>query len=316
MPLIVHPEGWRLYYKKAWRSNFFIKFDPAYYSVFHKTKAFYEIINLILSKLSFQLNKKRDLLEFNNFKIYTASNSLFIIINISFLLKNFLKEITVFSHRADMFPESYYKLLFRKNIENPFTTKSFPPKAKFPHFIFENIFFKYPLEDEFKNLLPLPYMIHNHSYFKFLTHCIFFFSILPLFCFIKIFINTSILNLLKKKNYKTQVYFVGSNPLFFLNPNRILNKTLYYLTEKEFSPRRALKWTIIELQKLYPMYKKTLKGYKVVLAGRFTRKDRAVYLWRHYGSIPNNTKLANIDYSYKYLNTIYGRCIIQLWLCY
>jgi ribosomal protein S3 len=39
-------------------------------------------------------------------------------------------------------------------------------------------------------------------------------------------------------------------------------------------------------------------GYKMAFRGRFSRKQRASFIWLHNGKVPLNTLKAHIDYSF------------------
>lgn len=109
MPFIVHPEGWRLYFKKTWRSNFFLKSDTAYYGAIHKTKVLYGVVNSLLILLSLKLKRYKNFLEFSNFKIFAANESIFIIVKVSLFLKILFDELELSQHRARMIPKSFYQ---------------------------------------------------------------------------------------------------------------------------------------------------------------------------------------------------------------
>lgn len=159
-----------------------------------------------------------------------------------------------------------------------------------------------------------PYALQHKASFKLTKLLFLFFSVFPLFHYFKSYINKIILNYLQGSRYKVKVYFAGVNSAT-INPELILNKASQFLIKDKFSPRKTLYKTLGEITKLYKV-DSSVRGYKLVLAGRFTRRDRAIYLWRNFGGIPNNTRTADVEYSYKYVHLPYGKCIIQLWLCY
>jgi ribosomal protein S3 len=50
------------------------------------------------------------------------------------------------------------------------------------------------------------------------------------------------------------------------------------------------------------------------LAGRFTRRDRATFVWKSFGKMNLNTKTSFIDYYVKDVQLPYSRCIAKLWV--
>lgn len=60
-------------------------------------------------------------------------------------------------------------------------------------------------------------------------------------------------------------------------------------------------------------YKK-IYGFKILVSGRFSRRDRAVYFWDVKGKIPLNSTTKNIDYCMLGVNLKNSRSGIKVWL--
>lgn len=71
--------------------------------------------------------------------------------------------------------------------------------------------------------------------------------------------------------------------------------------------------SITKILQLYIKYN-LIFGYKILCMGRFSRKDRASYIWRSF-KIPLNTKFSAIDFSWRNIILKYSICIIKVWIC-
>jgi len=56
-----------------------------------------------------------------------------------------------------------------------------------------------------------------------------------------------------------------------------------------------------------------IKGFKIIVAGRITRKERAAYLVRHFGDVTLGTKSCNIDYAADFKIMRFGVVGIKVW---
>lgn len=103
---------------------------------------------------------------------------------------------------------------------------------------------------------------------------IIFFSLYPLFVFFKQYI-IFLATILFPQNFRTSIHFFGLNQ-YAPNPKDLLNLAEYLITELDYSPTKTL-YTLLSILRDYESSGK-IKGFKLLLAGRFTRRDRAVYL--------------------------------------
>jgi ribosomal protein S3 len=60
--------------------------------------------------------------------------------------------------------------------------------------------------------------------------------------------------------------------------------------------------------------KRIVKGYKITCSGRFSRKQRATYSWKSFGSLAFSTVKSKLDYSYRTIALKYSSCTIKVWV--
>lgn len=60
--------------------------------------------------------------------------------------------------------------------------------------------------------------------------------------------------------------------------------------------------------------KRIVKGYKITCSGRFSRKQRATYSWKTFGSLAFSTVKSKLDYSYRTIALKYSSCTIKVWV--
>lgn len=60
--------------------------------------------------------------------------------------------------------------------------------------------------------------------------------------------------------------------------------------------------------------KKIVKGYKITCSGRFSRKQRATYSWKSFGSLAFSTVKSKLDYSTRTIALKYSSCTIKVWV--
>lgn len=147
--------------------------------------------------------------------------------------------------------------------------------------------------------------------------------------FYKVFI------LFNKVVFKSKAYF----NFIFLNTFNVLNFMSYFIKYKQKLPVKLINFSMFFYknilhyeylkrywskfknfnlrnirQKYIFRYKSVLMGYKFAFRGRFSRKQRASFIWIHEGKVPLNTLNLFIDYSFLTItlkNSIVG---IKIWL--
>ena len=77
--------------------------------------------------------------------------------------------------------------------------------------------------------------------------------------------------------------------------------------EKRIPFRRAMKSAIQRAQRAQ------IKGIKIQVSGRLNGAEIARSEWLRKGQVPLQTLRANVDYSFRTANTIYGLLGIKIW---
>lgn len=116
---------------------------------------------------------------------------------------------------------------------------------------------------------------------------------------------------------------LGKIDVYILNVSKlkVVSAKILLLYVVKFLKRRRRVTKIVKLfykiMRILNFFKKKfmLRGFKLLLAGRFLRRDRATFIWRSKGSVPLATKLAKIDFAACSVQMKYSRPIVKLWLC-
>ena len=139
-----------------------------------------------------------------------------------------------------------------------------------------------------------------------------YFLILPLFIFLKIFFT-----------YIYKKYFFPINNSFITNFFFIIKKkidlgseTVIYFIIDKLNQRYKLPRIFYLLNQILTREIKyhRIRGYKILCAGRFSRKDRATYIFSQFKT-PLTTKLAPISFSWYNIILKYSICILKVWIC-
>lgn len=112
----------------------------------------------------------------------------------------------------------------------------------------------------------------------------------------------------KKLQSKTQIRI---NVIEVTDPDReapIIAEFISQQLEKRVAFRRAIRQAIQRIQKAQ------IKGAKIQVSGRLNGAEIARSEWVREGRVPLQTLRADIDYSYKTAQTIYGVLGIKVWL--
>ena len=297
MSYLVHPLGWRLYFSKYWKINFFSS-KRAFLILFFKTKLIFEIVLSILNKY-YLLNQKRDILRFSTFKIFLNSSFLFVLIQYKLYWKNIFFEFDFLNYKKNLYLRRNYFISFKKKknyLINNFKRNRISLLYRFDE----------EEEDNFSFILTHEFSKYYKFFFK---KIFFFFFFLPQLMFLKDFlINT--LNKVDSISMK-KIFFLGLNQKTF-NINDVLNLIEILLRLK--LKANFILYRIIKILKFYKK-KQKLKGFKFLLAGRFSRRDRATFLWRTFGAVSLGSRLSVIEYYTRPVILQYSKCIAKIWLC-
>ena len=118
-------------------------------------------------------------------------------------------------------------------------------------------------------------------------------------------LRSEITRILSKKNQ------IRINVLEVTEPDReapIIAEFISQQLEKRVAFRRAMRQAIQRVQKAH------VKGIKIQVSGRLNGAEIARSEWIREGRVPLQTLRADIDYSYKRAQTIYGVLGIKVWL--
>lgn len=153
-------------------------------------------------------------------------------------------------------------------------------------FVYIQIFYKCLLESYYLQSKKFNKVILNILFFK-----VFLLLQFNFFYFIKKVINTKII-------------FISS---FFFNKyiNFKYLKFIWYSFKK---------YNFRKVRDLYrPRYKGIMSGYKMAFRGRFSRKQRASFIWVHSGKVPLNTIRKKVDYTFFTIPLKNSLVSIKLW---
>ena len=138
-----------------------------------------------------------------------------------------------------------------------------------------------------------------------------------LFNFIKIFLK------LKKKMYNVfnRIYLNNISVIITICLKKYsrwkftadyLNDLIIVRLKQNYRIRDIMRFIIKYLNRI--LKKKRIIGYAILLKGRFSRKDRAVYQLKRFGKTKKTNKVSIIDFSNKSVNLTYSKAAISIWV--
>lgn len=140
-----------------------------------------------------------------------------------------------------------------------------------------------------------------------------FFKLMPLLYEMKLFFYEYFRRTLNLRCF--DVYLLNVNKGTGVNARLILEFVENFLRRRRRVTKiNKLFYRLLKIIKFF--YKKyRWAGFKLMLAGRFLRRDRATFIWRTKGAVPLSTKLAKIDFAARPMQMKYSRPILKLWIC-
>ena len=94
---------------------------------------------------------------------------------------------------------------------------------------------------------------------------------------------------------KINVYFlIRSRFNFQISAELVAEFLVLWFLKKKFTVKEILGTLLNFLKKSIAI--KNIGGYAILMRGRFTRKDRAVYSWKRMGAMPLSHRISNVDY--------------------
>ena len=314
MSCLVNPVGWRLYYRRHWDVNIYVR--ERFYPILNfKLQAIRAFLNNFLKVSSIRF-RGRNLITFLDVRLLANGKDVFIIIYFRLNWNKLAKDLKVVHTRFMKNTKEFYDPPVHGLITKKPRPSSF--RAAVMHYSFSTddkverkIFF---ISKNHRKMLPnytFPYQDKaDYQLFKILLN---FFAFAPLFEFYKIYITTILNNFIYKNKIVSHIYFVPITPIYMIRADFLSKYVRYVILKRRYSPGRALyaalkiirKW-----QKIQP-----IKGYKVLLAGRFSRRDRATYMWRNMGAVKLGDRLSSIDFFSLPILSTYSKAVIKIWIC-
>jgi hypothetical protein len=136
------------------------------------------------------------------------------------------------------------------------------------------------------------------------------FFLVPLTIELKRFIASSI-SKIQKRRALIKVYCGFQSQERAFSAKIFLEYVQYILRRKKLMKINKVLFRIIKLLNVCRVAF-GLRGFKFLVAGRFTRRDRATYVWRTKGAVSTSTKLAKIDYAVQPMQMKYSKTIAKL----
>ena len=120
-------------------------------------------------------------------------------------------------------------------------------------------------------------------------------------------------NLLTSFFVKIKVFFLIRSQFNFVVTADLVGEFLVlWFMKKKFTIKEILGTLLNYLKKCY--YSKIIGGYGILMKGRFTRKDRAMYSWKKLGAMPLSTRISTIEYSNRWVPLKYSQCAFKVYI--
>lgn len=297
----------------------------------HFTRQLLEILNSLVRYLNLKdVPAELSLLNILSYNFYVSNNSIYLLLRIRFFTTQFWG--TLFEKQQDIkyLKPQYFKKpqrikriklnniyikrkrLYRKKrrvILRPASRRVFMTRTRFvkKRLYSKIISKKYQTHLLVNRINPL-LTPHRHS--RVSKKLWIYFILLPYLLYIKRLLIRVLFSKLAHC-VKVGVFFLGVNQRS-LNASVIIDFIVQRLQKRQLRISRLLYDALRVLKRL--VRAQSLTGYKLLIAGRFSRRDRATYVWKAYSSIPLSTKLSNIDYQYRCLQMKYSLGIFKLWI--
>lgn len=114
-----------------------------------------------------------------------------------------------------------------------------------------------------------------------------------------------------KSNFFSEIFIIG---LSKMNVNANIISEFFFIRLTQYYTIWEVLRNINFLFKSLMKGKKLVRGYKITCSGRFSRKQRATYSWKAFGSLAFSTVKSKLDYSYKTIALKYSSCTIKVWV--
>ena len=114
-----------------------------------------------------------------------------------------------------------------------------------------------------------------------------------------------------KSDFYSEIFIIG---LSKMNVNANIISEFFFIRLTQYYTIWEVLRNINFLFKSLMKGKKLVRGYKITCSGRFSRKQRATYSWKAFGSLAFSTVKSKLDYSYKTIALKYSSCTIKVWV--
>ena len=115
--------------------------------------------------------------------------------------------------------------------------------------------------------------------------------------------------------YYEKLKFISVNFFFAKSIKKIIDADLIcdYIILK-LMQKFTLKELMSPLLKIYNVFlrRKFILGYRFLIMGRLTRKDRAIFKWYQIGPLPLSTRISRIDYANRQVALKYSLCSMKI----
>lgn len=112
-------------------------------------------------------------------------------------------------------------------------------------------------------------------------------------------------------NVNKNIFILGLSKKI-VNSNMI--SEFFYIRLKQYYTIWEVLKNVNFLFKFLMRQRRVVKGYRITCSGRFSRKQRATYSWRSFGSLSLSTMKSKLDYGYTTIALKYSSCTIKVWI--
>ncbi len=283
---IVNPISYRLYNIRYWNNNWFLSNSLNYSYILNQDVLLRSFFKKVFS---FYFNMTSAGVIFVNLKIIRSFKDLFLYIYIhdSFLDLLFynLKKNRRFVMMRKLLARKFYRK-YRKIVRKKYKVLK---RLKLITFLKKKLVLKYG----------------KKLFFLFLKN-----KILKLYW---INFKAVILSYLKKLSPISfnKIFILG---LSKMNVNANIISEFFFIRLTQYYTIWEILKNINFLFRTLMRKKRLVKGYKITCSGRFSRKQRATYTWKSFGSLAFSTVKSKLDYSYRTIALKYSSCTIKVWI--
>lgn len=97
-----------------------------------------------------------------------------------------------------------------------------------------------------------------------------------------------------------------------MNVNASIISEFFFIRLKQYYTIWEVLKNINFLFRILMRKKRIVRGYKIMCSGRFSRKQRATYNWKSFGSLALSTVKSKLDYSYRTIALKYSSITIKV----